>query len=145
MIKAAAIRTSWQTLCAAEAPVIRSPDTLLEYCRTSMCHSDVEELRIIFMDAKLQVIGEETMQRGTINAVAVHPREVVKSALAHHASSIIMVHNHPSGNTTPSRADLEMTKKVEEACAAVGVKLHDHFVVSRSSHYSFREQGFIKL
>lgn len=73
VIKAAAIRTSWQTLCAAEAPVIRSPDTLLEYCRTSMCHSDVEELRIIFMDAKLQVIGEETMQRGTINAVAVHP------------------------------------------------------------------------
>lgn len=145
VIKAAAIRTSWQTLCAAEAPVIRSPDTLLEYCRAAMCHSDVEELRIIFMDAKLQVIGEETMQRGTINAVAVHPREVVKSALAHHASSIIMVHNHPSGNTTPSRADLEMTKKVEEACAAVGVKLHDHFVVSRSSHYSFREQGFIKL
>lgn len=139
LIKAAAVRTSWQNLTASDGPVINNFDTLLDYCRTAMCQLDVEELRLIYLDAKLRVVSQEVIQRGTINAVAIHPREVIKAAMANKASSIIMVHNHPSGDVTPSRADIEMTKSVSVACKAVGIKLHDHLIVGSYSHYSFSE------
>lgn len=143
VIKTSAGRLAWQNLTASDGPVINNFDVLLDYCRTVMCGLDVEELRLIYLDAKLRAIGQDIMQRGTINAVAIHPREVIKAAMAHKASSIIMVHNHPSGDVTPSRADIEMTKNVAEACKAIDIKLHDHLIIGKYSYYSFSEHIMI--
>ena len=139
LIKAAALRMSWQNLNANDAPVINSFDSLVDYCRSSMAYGDVEEFRIMYLNTKLRLIGEETMQRGTINSVSIHPREVIKSAMEQKAAAIIMVHNHPSGDTTPSKADIEMTKAVARACRLVNITLLDHLIISRSSCYSFAE------
>ena len=110
-----------------------------------MCFSDVEELRLIYLDAKLHIIGQEIMQRGTINSVAIHPREVIKAAMANHASSIIMVHNHPSGNVQPSKSDVAMTERIKEACESIGLRLLDHLIISRSESYSlFQHLKLIK-
>ena len=142
--KAAALRTSWQNLNADDAPVINSFDSLVDYCRSAMAYGDIEEFRIIYLNTKLRLIGEETMQKGTINSVSIHPREVIKSAMEQKAAAIIMVHNHPSGDTTPSKADIEMTKAVARACRLVNITLLDHLIISRSSCYSFAEHIDLK-
>ncbi len=144
LIKAAALRTSWQNLNADDAPVINSFDSLVDYCRSAMAYGDIEEFRIIYLNTKLRLIGEETMQKGTINSVSIHPREVIKSAMEQKAAAIIMVHNHPSGDTTPSKADIEMTKAVARACRLVNITLLDHLIISRSSCYSFAEHIDLK-
>ena len=87
VINVAAQRTSWQNLKSLDGPIIMNTDSLIDYCRSAMCYSDVEEFRLIYLDSKLHIIGQEIMQRGTINSVAIHPREVLKAAMAHHASS----------------------------------------------------------
>ena len=143
VINVAAQRTSWQNLKSLDGPIIMNTDSLIDYCRSAMCYSDVEEFRLIYLDSKLHIIGQEIMQRGTINSVAIHPREVLKAAMAHHGSSIIMVHNHPSGNGQPSKADVAMTERINEACASVGIHLLDHLILSRSESYSFAQ--YIKL
>ena len=143
IVREAAVRSSWDSLKNKDAPVINNWDAMLDYCRTAIGHKDVEEFRIIFLDVKLKVIGEEVQQRGTINQVAIHPREVIKSAMLHGARAIILVHNHPSGDVTPSRADMEITNKINVAAAAVGIKLFDHLIVSNSGYYSFQEKGLI--
>lgn len=139
VIKAAAVRTSWQNLNAAEGSVFDSLDVLLDYCRSSMSFSDVEELHVLLLDSKLRIIKEELMQRGTINCVAIHPREIIKAALDVKATAVIMIHNHPSGNVTPSRADIDMTRNVREACKSVNITLCDHLIISRNAYYSFSE------
>ena len=144
LIKAAALRTSWQNLNADDTPVINSFDSLVDYCRSAMAYGDIEEFRIIYLNTKLRLIGEETMQKGTINSVSIHPREVIKSAMEQKAAAIIMVHNHPSGDTTPSKADIEMTKAVARACRLVNITLLDHLIISRSSCYSFAEHIDLK-
>ena len=144
LIKAAALRTSWQNLNADDAPVINSFDSLVDYCRSAMAYGDIEEFRIIYLNTKLRLIGEETMQKGTINSVSIHPREVIKSAMEQKAAAIIMVHNHPSGDTTPSKADIEMTKAVARACRLVNITLLDHLIISRSSCYRFAEHIDLK-
>ncbi len=143
VINVAAQRTSWQNLKSLDGPIIMNTDSLIDYCRSAMCYSDVEEFRLIYLDSKLHIIGQEIMQRGTINSVAIHPREVIKAAMAHHASSIIMVHNHPSGNVQPSKADVAMTERISEACETIGIHLLDHLILSRSESYSFAQH--IKL
>lgn len=143
VINVASQRASWQNLQSFEEPVILNTDSLIDYCRSAMCFSDVEELRLIYLDAKLHITGQEIMQRGTINSVAIHPREVIKAAMAHRASSIIMVHNHPSGNVQPSKADIVMTERISEACESIGIRLLDHLIISRSESYSFSQ--YIKL
>lgn len=143
VINVAAQRTSWQNLKSLDGPIIMNTDSLIDYCRSAMCYSDVEEFRLIYLDSKLHIIGQEIMQRGTINSVAIHPREVIKAAMAHHASSIIMVHNHPSGNVQPSKADVAMTERISEACESIGIHLLDHLILSRSESYSFAQH--IKL
>lgn len=143
IVSEAARRMSWEMLKDKDAPVIADMDALIDYCRMSMAYQDVEEFRLIYLNGKNRIIAEVTQQKGTINHVAIHPREVVKSALDHHASAIIMVHNHPTGDTTPSRADIDMTKKVYEALSAVNIQLHDHVIVSKYGCYSFRSVGLI--
>lgn len=143
IISEAARRMSWEMLKDKDAPVIADMDALIDYCRMAMAYQDVEEFRLIYLNGKNRVIAEETQQKGTINHVAIHPREVVKSALDNHASAVIMVHNHPTGDTTPSRADIDITKKVNEALSAVNIQLHDHVIVSKYGCYSFRSAGLI--
>jgi DNA repair protein RadC len=111
--------------------------------RERLAHSDVEEFHLLFLDRKNGLIAAEKQQRGTVDHTPVYPREVVKRALELNATAIIMVHNHPSGDVTPSRADIEMTKQVREAAKAVGIALHDHLVIGRGKHSSFRSLGLL--
>ena len=123
--------------------VISSWDDLVTYCRTTMAHRDTEQFRILFLDAKNVLVADEEQAKGTVNHVPVYPREVAKRALELNACSIILVHNHPSGDPTPSKADVEMTMRIETACEAIGVRIHDHIVIGRSEEASFREMGLI--
>lgn len=123
--------------------VISSWDDLVSYCRTTMAHRETEQFRMLFLDAKNILIADEEQAHGTVNHVPVYPREVAKRALELNASSIILVHNHPSGDPTPSRADIDMTQRIESACDAIGVKIHDHVIVGKSEFVSFRDMGLI--
>lgn len=125
------------------ADAISSWTDLVDYCKARMAHEASEQFRIIFLDRKNKIIADEAQQRGTVDHTPVYPREVVKRALELNASAIIMVHNHPSGDPKPSRADIDMTKKVKDAAAAVSITLHDHVIVSRGGHVSFRTEGLI--
>lgn len=143
IVRECSVRSSWQSLRGMDAPVISDFDAMVDYCRSAMVYQTVEEFRIIFLNSKLYVIGEEIQQRGTVDQVAIHPREVIKSAMMHGASAMILVHNHPSGIVTPSKADMEITKRIKEAAEAVSIRLFDHLIISKSSVYSFHNQGFV--
>lgn len=143
IVRECSVRSSWQSLKGRDAPVISDFDAMVDYCRSAMAYQMVEEFRIIFLNSKLYVIGEEIQQRGTVDQVAIHPREVIKSAMMHGASAMILVHNHPSGIVTPSKADMEITKRIKEAAEAVSIRLFDHLIISKSSVYSFHNQGFV--
>lgn len=123
--------------------VIQSWNALLDYCRIAMGKEKVEQFRILFLNHKNTLIADEVQQQGTVDHTPVYPREVVKRALELGASSIILAHNHPSGDPTPSQADIEMTKKVIEAAKAVGIAVYDHLIIAESSHYSFKSYGLI--
>jgi DNA repair protein RadC len=126
-----------------ERSVLSSWDALMRYCRTVMAYRDTEQFRILFLDRKNVLIADEAQARGTVDHVPVYPREVAKRALELNASAIILVHNHPSGDPTPSQADVEMTERVEVACRAIGVTVHDHVVVGKGSEASFRSLGLL--
>ena len=143
IVRECSIRTSWQSLKNMDAPVIGDYDNMIDYCRSAMAYQTVEEFRIIFLNSKLRVIDEEVQQRGTVDHVSIHPREVIKSAMQRGASGMILVHNHPSGIVTPSRADIEITKRIKEAAESVSIQLFDHLIISKSDVYSFRDKGFI--
>jgi DNA repair protein RadC len=123
--------------------VIASWEELVGYCRTTMAHREVEHFRILFLDAKNILVADEEQARGTVNHVPVYPREIAKRALELNASSMILVHNHPSGDPTPSQADIDMTRRIEVACEAIGVAVHDHIIVGRSEERSFREMALL--
>ncbi|NKB43268.1 MAG: DNA repair protein RadC [Alphaproteobacteria bacterium] len=127
----------------ADRPIISSWQALIDYCTALMAFEEAEQFRLLFLDKKNKLIADEAQQRGTVDHTPVYPREVVKRALALNATAIIMVHNHPSGNPEPSRADIEMTKKVKDALEAVGLVLHDHVVIGRGRHVSFRQDGLL--
>lgn len=143
IIKESAIRLNWQMLHNSDAPIINNWDAMIDYCRSAMAHQENEEFRIIFLNSKLAVVGEEIQQRGTVDQVAIHPREVIKSAVLKGASAIILVHNHPSGNVTPSKSDIDITKKIFSAAEAVNIKVFDHIIISKYDFYSFKEHGII--
>lgn len=143
IVRECSVRSSWQRLKGMDAPVISDFDAMVDYCRAAMAYQKIEEFRIIFLNSKLHVIGEEIQQRGTVDQVAIHPREVIKSAMLHGASAMILVHNHPSGIVTPSKADMEITRRIKEAAEAVSIRLFDHLIISKSSVYSFHNQGFV--
>lgn len=137
----AAVRLARHEL--TQRDVISSWQQLIDYCRTSMGRENVEQFRLFFLDRKNALITDEEQQRGTVDQTAVYPREVVKRALELNASAIIMVHNHPSGDTTPSRGDIEMTRIVKEACEKIGITLHDHVIISARGEISFRSLGHL--
>jgi DNA repair protein RadC len=127
----------------ADKPVISNWQALIDYCTSRIGFAATEEFHLLFLDRKNVLIRDERQQQGTVDHTPVYPREVVKRALELNASALIMVHNHPSGDVTPSRADIEMTKQVREAAKAVGIALHDHLVIGRGKHSSFRSLGLI--
>ncbi len=124
-------------------PLIGSWRALEEYLRVAMANEPAEHFRILFLDRKNLLIKDEIQSRGTVDHTPLYPREVVKRALELGASAIIMVHNHPSGDPTPSAADIEMTQQVVRALAAVGITVHDHVIVARDRHLSFRAQQLL--
>ncbi len=124
-------------------PVIASRQALLDYCQIAMGETPVEQFRILFLDRKNALVADELQQQGTVDHTPVYPREVLKRALALGASALIMVHNHSSGDPTPSRVDIEMTKQIRDAAKAVGIGLHDHLVIGRGRHASFKSLGLI--
>lgn len=126
-----------------ERPVIASWAALIEYLQLVMTHEPAEHFRILFLDKKNILIKDEVQSRGTVDHTPLYPREVVKRALELAASAIIMVHNHPSGDPTPSRPDIEMTRQVVQALAAVSITVHDHVIVGKNRHTSFKSSGLI--
>lgn len=124
-------------------PLIQSWSALLDYAKTSMAHRKTEEFRILFLNRRSELIRDEVQQRGTIDHTPIYTREVVKRALELNASSIIMMHNHPSGETKPSRADIDITRQVIDAARPMGISVHDHLIITENGHYSFRNDGLI--
>jgi DNA repair protein RadC len=123
--------------------IVSSWAQLLDYCHTVMAHREQEQFRVLFLDKKNVLIADEEQARGTVDHVPVYPREVVKRALELNASAIILVHNHPSGDPTPSRADIDMTAQIEAAAKALGLVLHDHLLIGRERELSFRAEGLL--
>jgi DNA repair protein RadC len=126
-----------------DRPVIGSWTALIDYLQVALAHEPIEQFRVLFLDRKNILIRDEQQQRGTVDHTPLYPREIVKRALELGASAIIMVHNHPSGDPTPSRADIEMTKQVVQAMSAVGLTVHDHIIVGKNRHTSFKSQRLI--
>ena len=124
-------------------PVLSSWNALLDYCQTVMAHRETEQFRILFLDRKNVLIADEEQAKGTVDHVPVYPREVVKRALELNASAIILVHNHPSGDPTPSDADISMTAQVQEAAQVLGIILHDHLIIGKSRELSFKAEGYL--
>ncbi len=124
-------------------PAISSWDALLDYCRTTLAHREIEEFRVLYLDRKNTLIADEAQARGTVDHVPVYPREVVKRALEVNASALILVHNHPSGDPTPSAADISMTEKIRAAAEALGLTLHDHLIIGKERELSFRTEGYL--
>ena len=124
-------------------PALSSWSALMEYCKTTMAHRETEQFRILFLDRNNVLVADEEQARGTVDHVPVYPREVVKRALELNASAIILVHNHPSGDPTPSKADIDMTRQIEQAARAVGMVVHDHVVVGKDRDASFRSMGLL--
>jgi DNA repair protein RadC len=140
------IRVSAQRLIKSEItdqPIIQSWSALMDYCKLAMGSNKVEEFRVLFLNHRHALIADEVMQRGTINHTPVYPREIVKRALELSAAAVILLHNHPSGDATPSKADIDVTKKIVEATATIGVTVHDHVIITETGHYSFKSFGLI--
>ena len=141
IIEAAAHRLSRAKVLRRQ--VISSWDALLDYCHTTMAHRETEQFRVFFLDRKSILIADEEQAQGTVDHVPVYPREVVKRALQLNASALILVHNHPSGDPTPSEADIRMTHQIEAAAATMGITLHDHIIIGKSCEISFRSEGHL--
>lgn len=123
--------------------VLSSYAHVVEYCRTAMAFAEREEFRLLFLDKKNGLIGDEVMHKGTVDHTPVYPREIVRRALQLNASAVILVHNHPSGDPSPSRADIEMTNEIVSLAEPLGIVVHDHLIVGRKGHSSFRALGLI--
>ena len=124
-------------------PLLSSRKAVIDYCRSAMAYEDREQFRILFLDKKNGLIDDEVQQIGTVDHTPVYPREIVKRALELSATALILVHNHPSGDPTPSAADIEMTGKIVAIATPMGIVIHDHIIVGRDGHASFKELGLI--
>lgn len=141
IVQAAALKLSQAKIM--DRPALSSWAALIDYCNASMAYNDTEQFRILFLDRKNVLIADEVQQKGTIDHTPVYPREVVKRALELSASSFILVHNHPSGDPTPSQADIDMTRQIVESAKPLGISVHDHLVIGKGSHVSFKTLGLI--
>lgn len=126
-----------------QQPVVSSWEALLDYCHTTRAHRETEQFRVLYLDRKNTLIADEEQAKGTVDHVPVYPREVAKRALELNASALILVHNHPSGDPTPSQADIAMTDQINNACGALGLTLHDHLIIGKSRELSFRSEGYL--
>jgi len=124
-------------------PVISSWNALIDYCHTAMAHRETEQFRVLYLDRKNTLIADEAQASGTVDHVPVYPREVVKRALELNASALILVHNHPSGDPTPSEADIAMTEQIRAAAEALSITLHDHLIIGKERELSFRAEGYL--
>jgi DNA repair protein RadC len=124
-------------------PAISSSAQLIAYCRMAMAHAPREQFRVLFLDAKNQLIADEVLNEGTVDHAPVYPREIARRALELAAASVILVHNHPSGDPKPSAADIEVTQDVIAAAETIGVRVHDHIVVGRDGVASFKSLGLL--
>jgi DNA repair protein RadC len=120
--------------------VLSSWSSVLDYCRTAMAFESKEHFRILFLDKGNHLIADEQQQTGTVDHTPVYPREVVKRALELSATAVILVHNHPSGDPSPSRADIDMTRAIVRIAEPLGITVHDHLIIGKDGHVSFRAQ-----
>ena len=141
LAQASAVRLLQRQL--AERDVIGSWSMLVDYCTAAMAHEPVEQLRLLFLDRKNALIADEVQQRGTVDHTPLYTREGVKRALELGACGLILGHNHPSGDATPSEGDIQMTHEVRDALEKIGIALHDHLVIGRTGHASFRAKGLL--
>jgi DNA repair protein RadC len=141
LIRAAALRLMKGQII--NRPLLSSWSAILEYCRAAMAFQDKEQFRILFLDKKNRLIADEVQQEGTVDHTPVYTREVMKRALELSASAILLAHNHPSGDPTPSFADIDMTRKIIEAGQKLGITVHDHVIIGRQGHTSFRASKLI--
>ncbi|MCG8623072.1 MAG: DNA repair protein RadC [Proteobacteria bacterium] len=116
---------------------------IIGFCRTTIGHADKEMFLVLYLNAKNRLIAHDRLSVGTIDRVAIYPREVVKQTLTHNASSVVLAHNHPSGETRPSKADIDMTKRLVVALRSIDVILHDHIIISHQDHFSFKNEGLL--
>ncbi len=124
-------------------PVLSNWDQLMGYLTAALSRERVEQFRILFLDNRNRLLADEAQARGTVNHTPVYPREVAKRALELHATALILVHNHPSGDPTPSRADIAMTGEIKAALAVLSVVVHDHIIVGNGIWLSFRKEGLL--
>ena len=136
VVKAAAERFARDAV--RERPLFDSGRAVVDYCMAAMAYETVEHFRVLFLNKKNQLIADEVQQTGTVDHTPVYPREIVKRALELSATALILVHNHPSGDPTPSNADIQMTKQIVEVAKPLGIVVHDHLVVGKAGHVSFR-------
>lgn len=141
IIQAASLKLGKQSVMGR--PVLTTWTALLDYCRAAMQYEKDEQFRVLFLDKKNRLIADEILGRGTVDRAPVYPREVIKQTLAHGATAIILVHNHPSGDPTPSQADIKMTEEIRNAVRAIKVAVHDHLIVGRNDIASFKTLGLM--
>jgi DNA repair protein RadC len=139
IVQAAALRASQGEV--KQRPVLAAMSTVLSYLRSAMAFEDREQFRILFLDKRNRLIADEVQGRGTVDHTPVYTREVLKRALELSASAIILAHNHPSGDPTPSKADIDMTKQIVDVAGKLGVTVHDHVILGRDGHLSMRSAG----
>ncbi|WP_408904482.1 RadC family protein [Neoroseomonas alba] len=141
LVQASALRLARAEVM--ERPVLGKWDQLMDYLTAVMAREKVEQFRVLFLDTKNRLIADEAQARGTVNHTPVYPREVVRRALDLHATALILVHNHPSGDPSPSRADVEMTAEIKKAGEILSIALHDHVIIGRGVWFSFRREGLL--
>lgn len=121
-----------------DQPILSSWAELIDYCRSTMAFEDKEQFRILFLDKKNRLIADEVQQKGTVDHTPVYPREVIKRSLEHSATAIILVHNHPSGDPSPSSADIQMTRQIADVAKPLGIVVHDHIIIGKAGHASMK-------
>lgn len=140
-IKAAALRLMKQDL--ENKPILSSWAQLIDYCSVALAHEKEEQFRVLYLNRKNHLLSDEILNKGTVDQAAVYPREVVKRGLDLGASAMILVHNHPSGDSSPSEADVEMTQSIIDASMPMGLSVHDHIIISKKGHSSLRNAGLM--
>ena len=141
LVQAAAVRLLAEEV--RDQPILSNWDSLIAYLSAAMARESVEQFRVLFLDSRNRLLGDEALARGTVNHTPVYPREVVKRALELGATALILVRNHPSGDPTPSRADIEMTDEIRSGAATLGITVHDHIIIGNGRHLSFRREGLL--
>jgi DNA repair protein RadC len=142
LVQAAALRSAKGEVM--EQPVLNAPEVLADYLVAALARERTEHFRVLYLDTRNRLIADEAMGKGTVNHTPVYPREVLKRTLELHATALILVHNHPSGDPKPSRDDYEVTREIQKAAGLLGVVVHDHVIVGNGRCFSFRGEGLLE-